>query len=266
MEKMTEYLKNWRENMPSWLVNYCPGDYVEFRELMGGRIGYYPGSLFDGCLIKTANKAHCVHTFLYVDYGVTRERVEQELGNEKALLGYHPIGSVEWPYEEILPHGDFQIPSDLVPQIRNRRFAVEDNVKPFCIMEIYERNEDKADSWGAKRLALTYLFADGISTYYQLFVLQYKKAPWLFLLQDHGLGGNYDRFGKDGILHDIIHRYHILPHFVLRDVRSTYMWDGYYPVEGVKMVIGGMHKNPRVLYKCDSAVHDDDKGGFTTAV
>ena len=135
MEKMTEYLKNWRENMPSWLVNYCPGDYVEFREFMGGRIGYYPGSLFDGCLIKTANKAHCVHTFLYVDYGVTRERVEQELGNEKALLGYHPIGSVEWPYEEILPHGDFQIPSDLVPQIRNRRFAVEDNVKPFAIQK-----------------------------------------------------------------------------------------------------------------------------------
>ena len=85
MEKMTDYLKKWREVMPSWLANYRPGDHVEFSDFMGGRIGYYPGSFFDGCLIKTANKAHCLHACLYVDYGVTREEVEAELGHENAL-------------------------------------------------------------------------------------------------------------------------------------------------------------------------------------
>ena len=48
MEKMTDYLKKWREVMPSWLANYRPGDHVEFSDFMGGRIGYYPGSFFDG--------------------------------------------------------------------------------------------------------------------------------------------------------------------------------------------------------------------------
>ena len=42
-----------------------------------------------------------------------------------------------------------------------------------------------------------------LATYYQLFVREYSKAPWLFCLQDHGWGGNYDRFGKDGILEAI---------------------------------------------------------------
>lgn len=116
-------------------------------------------------------------------------------------------------------------------------------------MEIYERNEDNDDSWGAKRLALTYLFADGISTYYQLFVLQYKKAPWLFLLQDHCLGGNYDKFGKGGILDNIIQRYDVLPHFVITNVGSNSMWDGFHLIEDVKAVIGGMHNNSRVLFQ-----------------
>ena len=248
MEKMSNYLKNWREDMPSWLASYHPGDHVAFSDIMSGRVGYYPGSLFDGCLIKTANKGHCVHTFLYVDYGVTRERVEHELGKDNALIGYHSIGRVELPYDEILPMGGFQVPLGFIHRVRSRMY-VRDGVRPFCIMEIYERNDDKNDSWGAKRLALVYLFADGISTYYQLFVMKYKKAPWLFLLQDHGLGGNYDKYGKGGILDGIIQRYNVLPDFVIRDVRSTQMWDGYCPIEGVKAVIGGMHKNPRELYQ-----------------
>ena len=33
---------------------------------------------------------------------------------------------------------------------------------------------------------------------------EYSKAPWLFLLQDHGFGCNYDCFGTGGILDEII--------------------------------------------------------------
>lgn len=248
MISMTDYLKNWREEMPTWLTNYQPGDQVLFSDVMANRIGYYPGSLFDGCLIKTANKAHCTHTFLYVDYGVTREQVEHELGREGALMGYHSIGSVEWPYNEILPLGGFQVPLEYIHLVRSR-MCVRNGVQPFCIMKIYERNHDKDDSWGAKRLALIYLFADGISTYYQLFVMKNMRVPWIFLLQDHGLGGNYDRYGKGGILDGVIHRYDVLPDFVIRDVRSTQTWDGYRPIDGVKAVIGGMHRNPRALYQ-----------------
>ncbi len=248
MKEMTEHLKNWREEMPSWLANYRPGDHVEFSDFMGGWVGYYPGSLFDGCLIKTANKAHCAHSFLHVDYGVTREQVEKELSKENALLGYHSIGRVEWPYENILPNGGFKVPSEFAHFVKQRMY-MNYSVQPFCIMEIYERNEDKDDSWGARRLALTYLFADGITAYYELFVSQYKKAPWIFLLQDHCLGCNYDKFGKGGILDKIIQQYDVLPHFVITDASINSMWNGFHLIEDVKAVIGGMHNNSRFLFQ-----------------
>lgn len=43
------------------------------------------------------------------------------------------------------------------------------DTEPYCFMEVYERNVDKGDNWGAKRFAVTFLFADGIASYYQLF-------------------------------------------------------------------------------------------------
>ena len=55
MISMTDYLKNWREEMPSWLAGYHHGDYVAFNDFMSSRVGYYPGGRFDGCLIETAN-------------------------------------------------------------------------------------------------------------------------------------------------------------------------------------------------------------------
>ncbi|MBR6285216.1 MAG: hypothetical protein IKR25_13135 [Muribaculaceae bacterium] len=245
---MTDYLKKWREEMPAWLANYRPGDHVAFSDFISGRVGYYPGCYFDGCLIETANIAQCVHAFLYVDYGVTREQAVYEFDKPDALRGYHSIGRVEWPFHELLPHGLYPLPSDLVRDKDPMEFVLKD-VAPFCIMEIFERNADKDDSWGSDRLAVTYLFGDGITTYYRLFVREYKKAPWLFLLQDHGFGGNYDRFGKYGILDAIIQRYRVFPDFVIRDIHGTEMWDGYDIIHGVGPVIGGMHRNIRKLYR-----------------
>ena len=249
MEFMTDYLKKWQEGIPSWLANYRTGDKVAFSDFMSGRIGYYPGSSFDGCLIETANKAHCVHSFLYVDYGVTREQVEEELSKKDAIMGYHSIGRVVWSHKDLIPHGDYPIPIEYLSRVKNSDGLVEKSVQPFCIMEIYERNEDKDDSCGAERFAVTYLFADGIATYYQLFVMHYKKAPWIFLLQDHGFGGNYDKFGKGGLLDDIIRDYQVRPEYVICGNSEAQMWDGYHLVEDVEPVIGGMHNNSRVLYQ-----------------
>lgn len=248
MISMTDYLKNWREEMPSWLAEYHPGDQVAFSDFISGRIGYYPGSLFDGCLIETANIAHCVHSFLYVDYGVTREQVEEELSKKDTIRGYHSIGRVEWSHKDLMPQGDYQLPIDLLTCVKDSGVFVAKNVQPFCIMEVYERNQDKDESCGAERIAVTYLFADGIATYYQLFVMQYKKAPWLFLLQDHGFGGNYDRFGKGGLLHAIISNYRLRPKFVISGENDANMWDGYHRILDVESVVGGMHHDTRVIY------------------
>ena len=70
---MIEYLKQYNENIPYWLKNYKEGMDVAFDTVMGGRVGYYPGSGYDGTLIKVGNMSHSVHSFLYVDYLVKRK-------------------------------------------------------------------------------------------------------------------------------------------------------------------------------------------------
>lgn len=107
---------------------------------------------------------------------------------------------------------------------------------------------------GAERLAVTYLFADGIATYFQLFVMQYKKAPWLFLLQDNGWGINYDAFGKGGLLHRIIRHYEMYPKFVIVDQHPSNIWDGYHQIDTVEpdiRDIRGIHQRIRTLYQKD---------------
>lgn len=248
---MTEYLKQWAEDKPKWLADYHTGDKVAFSDFLSGRIGYYPGAGFDGCLVEVANQAHCVHSFLYVDFGPTREEVEDRLRREDAFMGYHSIGSIEWSHDDLIPYLGQPVPSDLYSRLNASERINKDNWQPFCIMEIYERNEDKDDSWGAERFALAYLCSEGIETYYQLFVMQYKKAPWLFLAQNHGFGGIYGDFGfeNDGILHGIIHKHQVLPEFVISGSCVENMWDGYHLIEDVEPVIGGMWKNTRALYR-----------------
>ena len=258
---MIDYLKQWREDMPEWLANYQTGDKVAFSDFMYGRVGFYPGAGYDGFLIETANQAHCLHSYLYVDYDCrrTREKVEYELIKKDSIRGYHSIGRVEWSHDDLMPQGDFPVPINLLAQIEDtqaykQRMQDIQNIQPFCMMEIYERDQDRDDSWGAERLAVTYLFDDGIATYFQLFVMKYKKAPWLFLLQDNGFGGNYDRFGKGGLLHLIIRKYEMYPKFVIVDKCPYGIWDGYHQIDHVEpdvRDIDDIHQRIRTLYRKD---------------
>lgn len=242
--QMHKYLNKYKEEVPDWLKHYHKGDELSFDAVMGGRVGYYPGSGFDGNLVKVANKAHCVHSFLYVDYLVKKEQLTSKL-DSNSFLGYHSIGRIEWTEKDIMPNGQFPILVNYTP----KRAPMNDKtVAPYCFTEILERNPDKGSEWGAERFAVTFLFADGIATYYQLFVRQYKKAPWIFLLQDHGFGCNYDCFGKYGYLDAIISQSGIQPEFVIC-AANTRIWNGYRELWNVGETKGGMHNHERSLFQ-----------------
>lgn len=247
MEEMKEYLKQFREEMPQWLANYNPGDQVSFSDFMSGRVGYYPGSFVDGTLIKVGNQAQCVHAFLQVDYQLRKETIIALLERPQEIRGYHSIGRVEWTEHDLTPHGQYAFNVNYRPHCDPKSF-VDQTVEPYCFMEIMERDADRDDSWGAERIALAFLFADGIATYYQLFCKEYRTAPWLFLLQDHGFGCNYDKFGKGGLLDAIIERNQCRPEYVIC-ATNTDIWDGYSKVPEVDPVFGGMHNHERFLYK-----------------
>ena len=243
---MQKYLSTFKEDTPAWLREYRSGDFVPFSDFMSGRVGYYPGSGYDGHLVSVANKAQCVHCFLYVDYDVTRKNLEKEIIQD-GFRGYHPIGTVEWTQSDLMPNGQHALNVDYKPRTDPMHFINEEE-QPYCFMNVFERDADKGPDWGAKRFAVTFLFADGIATYYQLFCKEYKKAPWIMLLQDHGFGGNYDSFGHGGLLDAIITKNGIRPEYVLC-ADNTRIWDGYAAVEGAGATSGGMHNHIRQLFE-----------------
>ena len=243
--EISQHLAQFKEPMPEWLRNYKSGDAVSFAEFMQGRVGYYPGSGYDGMLISLCNRAHCVHSFLYVDYGLSRKELCAHLNKKDCLKSYHSIGRVEWSERDLMPSGSYPSPFST----SSCRGIILEGEKPYCFMEIFERNADCDDSWGAERFAVTFLFADGIATYYQLFAMEYRKAPWIFLLQDHGFGGNYDRFGKDGLLNRIMTASECWPKFVLCD-KERNVWSGYSAVEGLNPAVRRLygHRDLRYLF------------------
>lgn len=243
---MKNYLKQFKETTPDWLMKYQKGDEVTFDKVMDGRVGYYPGSGLDGNLVAVANKAHCVHSFLYVDYMVSREELIKEL-QVNPFQGYHSIGRIDWSESDLMPNRQFPIEVNYTPN-KDPKVYVNKNVTPFCFTEILERDADKNEEWGSERFAITFLFADGIAAYYQLFVKQFVKAPWLFLLQDHGFGGNYDWFGKNGCLDAIIKESNIRPEYVICACQTD-IWNGYKQVKKINPTYGGMHNYRRDLFK-----------------
>lgn len=245
---MNEYLSNFREETPEWIRSYKPGDKPDFKDVMSGRVGYYPGSATDGNLVSVCSKAHCVHSFIYVDYLVSKRRLENEVDSPRyGFKGYHLVGEIEWKESDLVPNGQYPLNVPLKSRMNPMRF-VHGGVRPYCVTMIMERDEDRDDSWGVDRFAFTFLLADGIATYYQLFCREYKKTPWIFLLQDHGFGCNYDSFGKGGLLDAIMTKNEIRPEIVLCADHTT-IWDGYEVIPDVLPVNGGMHNNVRRLYR-----------------
>lgn len=243
---ISSYLSQFEEEMPLWLWKYEEGMLVSFSDIMTGRIAYYPGSGYDGTLIKVGNRSRAVHSYLYVDYGVGKEDLIKHLAEPNSIYGYHSIGRIEWTEKDILPNGQYPLNVNKKPRTPFRGPFKSDE-KPYCFTEIMERNPDKDKDFGAKRFAVTFLFADGIATYYQVFCMEYKKAPWIFLLQDYGWGGNYDIFGKGGLLDSIIKRNGIRPQFVIC-ASNTRIWDGYEAHTELPPINDGM-RNPRMLYR-----------------
>ena len=105
-------------------------------------------------------------------------------GLQERRHGYHEIGRVEWTGEDILPRGEY--PSLEIARRCPKDWYDWENAYYFFV--IFERDKDRDDSWGAERFAVAFFMTDAIAMYNSLFVHEYRKAPWILLLQDHGRG------------------------------------------------------------------------------
>ena len=123
------------------------------------------------------------------------------------------------------------------------------HLPPYSFIEILDRDENRNDSHGPHRIAIIFLYADGIASYDALFCQEFSiKPPFAVLIQDHGFGGNYDRYDKGSLSEDIALNSNCLPgHLLIAEYSKP--WQNYEIIPGLLPDQGGMHNQPRFLYK-----------------
>ncbi len=252
---MIDYLKMFAEETPDWLKNYNVGDAIDMQEVLNSRILFYPGSGNDGQPIRTFNQSQCVHVFFYVDYGISRQSLENVLESH-GFLGYHRIDRVDISKQQLIPNG--WIPAPIEKKKPPRYWFVEENEVPYCFVDIYERDDNYDDSHGSDRFAVIFLFADAIAAYDAIFCNNRNKPPFILVLQDHGFGGEYDSYGEKGAMKGYADFSQVYPDILLA-ADHTPVWSDYELAQDVPSVIGGINHNIRRLYIKKGALFKNKK-------
>lgn len=245
-----EVLREYAEDVPTWLAAYTAKDGFPRDEFFGSRVVYYPGSGDDGHPLKVFGGAHAAHCFVFADYGfggLTAAVVEAQLRdpcNPGHPKGYQPISITRLSEETIRPGG-------WRPHIvfRGRDSDLKSHQPeggPYAIFAVLERRSDFGEENGAARLAIIFIGGEGVATYDALFCQGDARPPFGLLLQDHGFGGNWTEFGgKTSPLWRLASRY-ATPEWLLVG-QGTDLWPGYEQVSDFDR--GGMHGQLRWLYR-----------------
>jgi hypothetical protein len=233
-----------REELPNWLAQHRPGDRFDRNAFFSSHVVFYPGSGTDGHPVQLFGSTHSAHTFIYADYGVTADRVKQELAPDgNPFAGYRTLDFIQLQMHDLTPQGwtPHAGPQDY-------RFV---STEPYGFVEILERTENKDDQHGPRRLALLFLGADGIATYDALFCQgDSTPAPLAVLIEDYGFGGQYPdgKFGRPGLLERIARQCAVMPRWLLV-AENCEPWGGFNVVPDMEPDIGGSHARNRRLYE-----------------
>lgn len=241
-----EVLKSQSEEMPQWLRRFRRGNALDHRAFFDSRTVYYPGFGDDGHPLEVFGKAHAAHCFVFADYGNPAAHYWEQLTNPHHSghpKGYEPLsvqriqqsdlGVVNW-----VPHHTGPGPDSIAAGF------IRDMGEPFGIFAVLQRMSEFGPDHGPERLALIILGADGFAAYDGLYC-QGGPPPYAVLLQEHGFGGNWDRFGDGGILCELAQRFNRPEWILVAD--NTRPWPGYTRVSDSSR--GGMHRHERFLWK-----------------
>lgn len=247
---LIDFLRTLREDTPQWLMDFREGDPFPRAAFLASRIMYYPGPSLDGHGVRVFSSSRSAHCFVHADYGLLQDEVEQELRPAgRGFNGYHPIARLVLAEQDLTPSS---WTTHIEPHEIQRDPLAFNRVaySPFAIFHVEERDADHDETHGPERFAFLHIGADGYATYDALFCQDDDvPQPFAVLLQDHGFGGNYDTFGKGGLLERIADRAgnERPPWTLVAD--NTRPWAGYEPVEGVDGDPGGQQHHERYIYK-----------------
>ncbi|MGB9609641.1 MAG: hypothetical protein ACPL7M_01605 [Bryobacteraceae bacterium] len=273
---LLEYLeRNYREQEPDWLylAQHTSDPQVRKEFLKGflqSRIVYYPGAGRDGQPIKLFNRAHAAHAYIYVDYGISREQLHHNLTPNPedrtcGFRGYRTVTILDLEPHELGPWPPVYHLSR--HQAAGSMWFVNKAEAPYAALYVLERLPEFSDDHGARRFAILSLNGDGFATYDALFCQDASQAkPFCVVVQDHGFGGNWDRFDRGYKLEEIARMANVWPELLLVAYEVSRPWRGYelpdLAGDDLEPERGGMHSFLRALYH-RSAAHR--AGGFSDA-
>jgi len=234
--------------VPQWLKNCTADTPFPRSSFFTSRMVYYPGSSADGHPLRIFGKAHAAHCFVFSDNGQSAAYFESQLNDENHPghpLGYRSILVRQLVQEELCPAGwrpHVDMPRIDASPLINR----SPQGGPFAIWAVLERLDSLGDDHGPKRLAMLVVGGEGVATYDALFCQDDSHPPYAIVLQDHGFGGNWTRFGgDDSPLRTLVLRSG-LPRWLFV-ANQTEPWSGYQLASSEDR--GGMHSNRRSLYR-----------------
>ena len=240
-------LESRSEAVPAWLDKFDRNSIFDPRAFFGSRIVFYPGSGDDGQPVEMFGSTHSAHCFVYADYGVQEDEIRNRLNDPKqGFRGYKTLRRIDLTERDLVPNG--WSPHVTISE-RRRANTPHASIKdrPYGFLEILERTAGLDEVHGAKRLAILFLGADGAATFDALFCQERSSPPFAIVLQDHGTGGNYTDFGRDGLLEKIAERAKTYPELLLC-ADNTRPWKSYAAIPNSVPVSGGMHGHSRQLY------------------
>jgi hypothetical protein len=231
-----EYFAQDQEPLPQWLKDHKASTPVNIQELFSSRIVYNPGAGMEGSPIYVFNSAHAAHVFVYVDYGVTKATVDQELSDE-AFRGYHLHHQQEVSEKELAPRSfTYHLTAEELREAREQSaYVLIPEPNGFGILKIYERDENLGEEHGAWRFAVLYLGADAIAAYDVLFG-NTSCTPYASVVDSYSFGNAYAPFTVDSILEKIAVRSDRLPKYLLSPRGGG--WNGYRMLKTVSGTYG----------------------------
>ena len=218
-----EILNEVREPMPPWLAGYQPGmgespNAVE--SFLQSRVAFYPGSgVVDGELFETFTAAHSVHCVLHADLmesgSLAADIVTRKFRPYIHVAGYRPLEVQVWSADKTQTQ---------LGLIQSHPFDQDPELQGAC-WSILERESGWTDANRPVRLAFLHVQCEAVWLYWNLWVRRHRSAPFGVLLQDHGWGGNWTSFDRNGALHKLVRRSGRLPKWLLSTPSSV--WPGF---------------------------------------
>jgi len=219
-----------RQPLPDWLSTCNITDPLPTVNLLTNSV-FYPACGFDGRPVKYCGGFS--HSFIYVDYGVSSEKLLAELwfGSYRKIGGRfvsmnEMLGPVNW--EPILPieavDGDPQRYADRI-------------VVPYAYWSVWERASRLGDNHGPERFSFLYIAGDGAATFQSLYYTNGLAPSLVAVIQPgEGFGGNWTSYFDSGqiLARSVLGNPHGLPDYLLLgglgsdvEYQRSIVWPGY---------------------------------------